>query len=123
MRELPIPSDRMVLDMDQNKMDRQRVFTQFGTQEATATGTAADNATDVASSLVVVSTATATGQGLALPHANSGSFIAIRNSAANPVNVYPKGSDTIDGGTAAFVLGTATSNLFFVPLAGAWFTK
>jgi hypothetical protein len=118
-----LPADQWLRDLDKRKADRQVVWSQFGTQNATATGTASDNAAALNASLVVVSTATTTGQGVVLPQAFDGAFMALRNSSANTISVYPKGADTVNGGTAAVSVGTASSVIFFAPSAGGWFSK
>lgn len=121
MTQLPV--NQWLRDLDRRKLDRQRVFTGFAGQSVTATGTASDNAADIDATLVVVSTATATGQGAVLPLAYEGAVVMVRNAAANPVNIYPRGADTLDGGTSAASVGTASSALYFAPQAGAWYSK
>lgn len=118
-----LPIDQWVRDLDKRKTDRQTVWTQFGTQDVTAVGTASSNAAELNASLVVVSTATTTGQGAILPQAYEGGFVLLRNAAANAVNIYPKGADTVNGGTSAVSVGTATSVIFFAPVAGDWYSK
>lgn len=91
----------------------QNAVTAAGTNQGTAT-------TLTYSEIIRVGTA-ASGTGVKLPAAKAGMRIFFRNDGANPVTVYPTGSETING-TSSKSVTNGTSQQFFSSADGTWFS-
>jgi hypothetical protein len=91
-----------------------------------AAGTVQSNATQLTTSINVVTTVGA-GSGVKLPAAEAGMRIIVRNSTSTVLNVYPNTGAAIEPAlaNAAYTLNATTSMEFFCSTGGAsgqWFT-
>lgn len=81
------------------------------------------SATPITAANVVVATVATAADSILLPPALAGARLMIRNSAANAMQVFGQGNDTINAvATATGVSQAATSSaLYFCVADGAWF--
>jgi hypothetical protein len=91
-----------------------------------AAGTVQANATQLTTSINVVTTVSAN-SGVKLPVAEAGMRIIVRNSTSDPLNIYPNTGAAIEPNLAnvAYTLNATTSMEFFCSTGGAsgqWFT-
>ena len=84
----------------------------------TATGTNAATALPLTSSRNQFSTVAAS-TGALLPAAVVGLDVTVFNDGANPLTVYSKGTDTVDGGASATLTNTKRCT-YYCLAAGAW---
>jgi hypothetical protein len=96
------------------------------TNSITAAGTTQGNATQLASSINVVTTVPAS-SGVKLPVAEAGMRIIVRNSTSTALNVYPNTGAAIEPAlaNAPYTLNATTSMEFFCSTGGGsgqWFT-
>lgn len=80
----------------------------------------------ITTSIARVTTVATTADSVKLPASVAGLTIAILNSGANSLNIFPAQGDAINalGVNAAFALAAAGSTTYFICYtAGQWFTK
>lgn len=92
---------------------------QFSVGSITATGTNKATAAQITVDTNSVAS-TGTGQGVILPTSLVGSNVLVTNTSVNSINVYPGGTDTINGVTTAYVVPAFYTAQCFVSVAGAW---
>lgn len=67
-----------------------------------------------------VTTVATIGDSGLLPASAGGMQITVNNAAANSMNVFPAGADTINGVTTGFAVAGGKTATFFCAVAGAW---
>ncbi len=90
-----------------------------------AAGGGQTNATPLTNEVNRITVATTAGDSVQLPVAQPGLSIAVINGAANPIQVYGNGADSINGVAAASGVSQmpASATLYMCASAGAWFTN
>lgn len=81
------------------------------------------SATPLTEALNVVATVGTAADSVVLPVAKAGLTLLVRNNAANAMQVFAAGSDTINGTAGATGVSQAatTSALYWCPADGVWF--
>jgi hypothetical protein len=79
-------------------------------------------ATPIVTSIARFTLVAGTGYSAVLPAAAGGLNITVINAGANVMNVFPAGSDQVNGSTNAYPLPVGSTVEFFTTVAGKWHT-
>ena len=98
-------------------------FTSVQTGVTAYAGGGQTNATQLIAAQVVVATVATAADSVKLPASQVGAIVMIQNNGANSVQVFGRGTDTINGVAAATGVAQAAgkSALYFSPSLGKWY--
>ena len=82
------------------------------------------SATPLTSMYTEVTVVASSGDSVLLPASIAGTCVMTANAGANPMNVFPAGTEQINalGASQPFSVANAKRTLFFCPVAGQWYS-